>query len=155
MPNFTRKYRIPDTTSRGTAVFNFSPLKYAPYAHACICKVTSTANDKVSYALFSYSTCVAYVSYTGKMVCYGTYSSQTRWHIAKFAQEITDIFGLDIPLVYQNFKNSIGGVYDINTGEMYEATAMSFKDVVCSVLTQHYYAGNGKPYAYDLSKSNN
>ena len=154
MANYTTKYRIPDTTSRGTVDFNFSPLKYAPYAQACICKVTSTVNDKISYALFSYSTCVAYVSYTGKMVCFGTYSSQTRWHIGKFAKEISDIFDLDIPLTYQNFRDSLGRVYDINTGEMHEGTSMTFKDIARSILTQHYYAGSGKPYEYIPRKKN-
>lgn len=84
------------------------PLKYMPYATACV----NTLGDG-TIELQSYKTSIIKLSKDGWLTCTGTYSPTTRKHIGAFMKEYTNLSYYDAKMCYE--KNKALNIY---TGEV-------------------------------------
>lgn len=75
------------------------PLKYMPYATACV----NTLEDG-SIELQSYKTSVIKITKDGWLTCNGTYSNTTRKHISAFMKEYTNLSYYDAKMCYEKNK---------------------------------------------------
>ena len=75
------------------------PLKYMPYATACV----NTLDDG-SIELQSYKTSIIKIDKNGWLSCTGTYSATTRKHINAFMREYTNLSYYDAKMCYEKNK---------------------------------------------------
>lgn len=84
------------------------PLKYMPYATACV----NTLDDGL-IELQSYKTSIIKIDKKGWLTCTGTYSATTRKHISAFMKEYTNFSYYDAKMCYEENK-----ALNVYTGEI-------------------------------------